>query len=206
MRSNPAPVGHDRQLARARAGETGALGQLLEGYKHYLTLLAELQLDRTMRAKVGVSDVVQETFLDALRDFGQFRGETPAEFASWLRQVLARNLVNQIRQYRGTRRRDIRLEQELAAVVGESSAFVGACLIAPTDPPGRQADRHEAAVRLADALAQLPTDYRDVLVLRYLHELSFPEVADRMCRTLDSVKKLWVRGLIKLRALMPEPV
>lgn len=191
-------------LARARAGEDTARGPLLDGYRHYLTLLARLQLDKALRVKVGASDVVQETFLEAHRDFAQFRGETPAELAGWLRVVLARNLANQVRRYRGTRSRDIRLEQGLAAAVGESSAFVGGTLAAPTDPPGRAADRHEAAVRLADALARLPDDYREVLVLRHLHELSFPEVAERTGKTVDSVKKLWARGLARLRMLMPE--
>ena len=193
-----------RLLAGARAGDPAALGRLLDGYRQYLTLLARLQLDRALRVKVGASDVVQETFLEAHRDFTAFRGTTPGELAAWLRTVLARNLANQVRRYRGTRRRDLRLEQGLAAALGRSSDRLAATLVAPVGSPSQEAARGEAAVLLAEALGRLPPDYREVLVLRNLEELSFPEVADRMERTVDSVKKLWARGLAQLRGLLPE--
>ena len=61
--------------------------------------------------------------------------------------------------------------------------------------PSQQAARREQAVLLAEALARLPEDYREVIILRHLEGLTFPEVAERMGRTVDSVKKLWARGL-----------
>jgi RNA polymerase sigma-70 factor (ECF subfamily) len=52
----------------------------------------------------------------------------------------------------------------------------------------------------------LPADYREVIILRHLEELTFPEVAARMGRSLDSVEKLWARALPRLRrALGSEP-
>ena len=190
-------------LALARTGGA-ALGPLLERYRQYLTLLARMEIGRTLRVKFGASDVVQETFLEAHRDFGGFRGTTPGELAAWLRTLLARNLANQVRRYRGTRRRDVRLEQGMAAALGRSSDRLAASLVAPVASPREEAARGEAAVLLADALAQLPADYRDALVLRNLEELSFPEVAERMGKTVDSVKKLWARGLAQLRTIMRE--
>jgi RNA polymerase sigma-70 factor (ECF subfamily) len=200
---DPVPTA-DSLLARARSGDTAALGRLLDAYRGYLVLLARVQVDKGLRVKLGASDVVQDTFLEAHRDFAQFRGQTAGEFLGWLRQILARNLANQVRRYRGTRARDIRLEQGLAGDLDRSSAALGGTLAAGVGSPSREADRHEAAVRLADALARLPPDYREAIVLRNLEELPFPEVADRMGRTVDSVKKLWARGLAQLRTLMPE--
>ena len=55
---------------------------------------------------------------------------------------------------------------------------------------------------LADALENLPKDYREVLVFRHMEGLTFPEIARRMERTQDSVEKLWVRGLARLRKEM----
>ena len=91
----------------ARTGNRVALGQLLDVYRQYLYFLARVQIDREIQGKIGASDVVQETYLEAHRDFGQFRGGSVAELVGWLRQILARNLSNQIRRYRGTRRRDM---------------------------------------------------------------------------------------------------
>ena len=187
-----------RLLKLAQDGDGAALGQLLESCRPYLTLLARLQIDRRLRGKVDAADLVQETFLEAHRDFAQFRGTTEATLLAWLRQVLARNLANLGRRY-GTQRREVRLERALAVELDESSRVLDQGLAAPGSSPSHQAARREQAVLLADALDQLPADYREVLILRHLEGLSFPEVARRMGRSLDSVDKLWARALARLR-------
>ncbi len=188
----------------ARTGNAQALGRLLDAYRRYLTLLARMQIDRTLRIKLDASDVVQETFLEAHRDFGHFRGTSRGELVAWLRQILARNLANQVRHYRGTKRRDLRLERHLGLAVDRSSEHLAERVVFPGASPSHEAARGEAAVVLANALGQLPADYRDALVLRNLEELTFPEMAERMGRSVDSVKKLWARGLAQLRRLMTE--
>ena len=60
----------------------------------------------------------------------------------------------------------------------------------------------EEAVRLADALGRLPPDYAEVIVLRNLEGLPFAEVAQRMGRSMDSVEKVWIRALDRLRRLL----
>src|SRR6266404_5133916 len=91
-------------LRLARRGVGPALGQLLDRYRNYLKLLARLQIDRRLQGKADASDLVQETFLEAHRDFKQFRGTTEKELVSWLRQILVSNLANLVRHYRGTQR------------------------------------------------------------------------------------------------------
>lgn len=189
-------------LRQARAGNHPALGRLLELYRNYLKLLARLQIDHRLQGKLDASDVVQETFLEAHRDFAQFRGNSEAELVGWLRQILVSNLANVVRHYRGSRRRDIRLERELAHEVDESSRVLDHGLVARQSSPSQQAVRHEQAVLLADALGRLPEDYREAVILRHLEGLSFPEVALRMGRTVDSVKKLWARALARLRGAL----
>ena len=74
--------------------------------------------------------------------------------------------------------------------------------MAPDSGLAALADGGETRVELACQLAQLPPRYREAIVLRHLEQLAFPEVAERMGRSLDSVKKLWVRGLASLRKLL----
>lgn len=186
-------------LGLARRGDSEALGRLLEAYRPYLTLLARVQIGRRLRGKADASDVVQDAFLGVHRDFGQFRGESEREFLAWLRQVLASVLANFIRHYQGTKRRDMRLERQLAEELEESSQALERALVAPHSGPDRQAERREQAVLLAEALNQLGDDDRELLVLRHLEGLTFPEVAKRMGRTLDSVNKRWPRALVRLR-------
>jgi RNA polymerase sigma-70 factor (ECF subfamily) len=186
----------------ARAGQADALGRLLELYRNYLELLARLQIGRRLQSKVDAADVVQETFLDAHAAFAEFRGSTERELVAWLRQVLACNLASLIRRYFGTQRRDVHLERQLAADLDQSSQALDRGFVAATTSPSQQAAQREQAVLLADALGRLPPDYREVIILRQLEGLSFLEVAQHMRRSQESVKKLWVRALIRLRGVL----
>jgi RNA polymerase sigma-70 factor (ECF subfamily) len=200
MRANTVRDQDPSQLLRlAKAGSAAGLGQLLELYRRYLGLLARLQINRRLQARFDASDLVQETFLKAHRHFGQFCGSTEEELLSWLRQILATTLANSVRRHYGTQRRDLRLELELAAELDQSSQALDQCLVARGSSPSQRAARREQAVVLAEMLAQLPEDYREVVILRHLEGLSFPQVASRMSRTVNSVKKLWARALAQLR-------
>jgi len=194
----------EQLMGLAQAGDATALGQLLQLYRNYLGLLARLQVDRRLQGKVDPSDLVQETFLKAHRNFAQFRGRTEEELVSWLRQILTNNLANLVRHYLGRQRRDVRLERQLAAEMDRSSRMLDGGLIAPGSSPSRLASHREQAVLLADALKGLPADYREVLILRHLEGLTFPQVAQRLGRTDDSVQKLWVRALARLRRSLGE--
>jgi RNA polymerase sigma-70 factor (ECF subfamily) len=194
--------GPEQLLREARAGDGATLGRLLEQYRRYLALIANVQIGQRLRGKVDASDVVQETFLEAHRNFGRFRGTSEGELVRWLRQILAANLADLLRRYLGTQGRDVRLEREIEGALDRSSVLLDRGLVALGPSPSQLASHREQAVLLADALSELPDDYREVLVLRHLEGLTFPEVAGRMGRSLDSVEKLWMRGLARLRQVM----
>jgi RNA polymerase sigma-70 factor (ECF subfamily) len=192
----------ERLLLQARQGEEEALGTLLAKYHNYLELLARLEIGRRLQNKVDTADLVQETFLEAHRNFKLFRGSGEQEFVAWLRSILAAKVSNLVRHYIGTQGRDVRREQGLEINLDQSSRMIDRGLMALGSSPSQKVMRSETGVLLAEALAQLPEDYRDVVMLRHLEELSFPEVAERMGKTVDSVQKLWVRALLKLREKM----
>jgi RNA polymerase sigma-70 factor (ECF subfamily) len=194
--------GFDHLLREARAKGGTAQGQLLDQYRNYLTLLARVHIGRQIQGKADAADVVQETFLEAHRGFPGFKGHSEGEFVQWLRRILATTLAHLIRRYLGTQARDVRLERQLAEELDESSRVLDRGLAAPEDSPSQQAVVKEQGVLLADAMEQLPQDYREVLTLRHLESLTFPEVARRMNRTVDSVEKLWVRALARLRQVL----
>jgi RNA polymerase sigma-70 factor (ECF subfamily) len=189
----------DRVLAQAKGGDSAALGSLLEGHRAYLRMLARVQIGRRLRSKLDADDLLQEAFLRAHGAIGRFRGTTGEEFLSWLRGILAHVLADQIRRYHGTGQRDPKLERALEMEFEHSSDGFARALAAPTSSPSQRVVRHERAVRLAQAMERLPEAAREVLVLRHFEELSFPEIASRMGRTLDGVKNLWIRALARLR-------
>jgi RNA polymerase sigma-70 factor (ECF subfamily) len=197
--------GGPEQALREARQTAAALGRLLESYRPYLHLLARSAVGRRLQGKADASDLIQETFLEAHRGFARFQGGTEGELLGWLRRILAARVADLLRRYLGAQGRDVRLERELEAELDDQSAQVGAALAASISSPSQQADRREQTVLLADALARLPDDYREVVALRHLEGLSFPEVARRMGRSLDSVEKLWLRALARLRREMGGP-
>jgi RNA polymerase sigma-70 factor (ECF subfamily) len=203
--SPAAPSCAEDLLARARGGCAGSWGQLLDRYANYLALLARVEVGRRLRGKADPADLVQETFLQAHRNLPQFRGATEAEFLAWLRQILASRVAKLLRRYLGTRARDVRLERQIQDDLDRSSGCLDGGLCSPAESPSGQAARREQAVLLADALAGLAPRYREVLVLRALERLPFKAVAQRLGETEDSVQKLWVRGLQKLRLCLEGP-
>jgi RNA polymerase sigma-70 factor (ECF subfamily) len=189
----------EQLLTAARAGDDGALGRLLERYGAYLSLMARLQIGRRLQGKVDPADLVQEAFLEASKHFTQFRGASEPELASWLRQILAGCVAHLVRRYYGTQARDVRLERTLEDELDQSSRACGQGLIAEQSTPSQLASRREQAVLLADALDRLPVDYREVIILRHLEGLTFPQVASRMGRSVASVEQLCARALPRLR-------
>jgi RNA polymerase sigma-70 factor (ECF subfamily) len=203
--TSPTATDPEQLLGQARAGSAPALGQLLESYRSYLTLLARLQIGRRLQGKADAADLVQEAFLAAHNHFAQFLGTSEGEFLGWLRQILASRLAKLVRHYCGTRGRDVRLERRLAVELDQSSWALDVAFVAPHSTPSQGAANREQAALLADALERLPEGYREVLILHHLEGLSLPEVARRLGRTLDSVKNRWLRALARLRHLLGSP-
>ena len=186
----------------AKCTRPGALGSLLELYRNYLRILARSQLHPELLSRATPSDVVQDTFLDAYRDFVQFRGNTPAEFLAWLRRILVRNIASLVEHHLVAQKRDVRKEVSLDAIArafDHSTCRLDQVLAAAVSSPSGQGQSSERAALVADHLARLPSQYRDVLVMRHLEELSFEQVAERMERTAAATRMLWVRAIDRLR-------
>ena len=168
----------DLLLTRARAGRRrgagpapGTLSQLSASGRPAL-------IGQALRVRLDASDLVQETFLKAAREFGQFLGSTEPELTAWLRQILVRTLANQAKHHRRLGR-DYQRQESLEAMLDRSSEAVQHALATPSESPSTHAVRREQAVLLADALEKLPADYREVFILRNLEHIPFDEVAAR---------------------------
>ncbi len=107
-------------LILAKAGCSPALVRLLDRYRDPLAEQARGQIGRRLRVKVDVEDMLQEVSLEAYRDIGKFRGSTEGEFLCWLRKILDTILLNQVRHYFGTRRRNLRRERRLVLDADDS--------------------------------------------------------------------------------------
>ncbi len=191
----------------ARGGDAGSRDRLFEMCRNYLALVARSQVETWLRVKVDASDLVQQTMLEAHRDFERFEGGSEQEWLAWLRGILKHNAADFVRQYRGTAKRQARREVRFRDPADSRSP--GAPEPAADDAtPSQEFLQLDNELRVTAAVAELSLDYREVIVLRNLQRLSFNEVAQRMGRSRPAVQMLWMRAIKKLQEAMggQEPV
>jgi len=181
----------DILVASAAGGNADAFGQLLDATSGMVTSIV-LAIVRDVDMS---QDVAQEVFLSAWRDLKKLRN--PASFLPWLRQI-ARNHAHQALRT-GIRRRRWLLpfaghEERLETVAaGEASARTRLL----------EAEQGEA---LRNALAALPDETREVIILFYREGQSVRQVATLLDLSEDAVKKRLSRARTALRGLVLDQV
>jgi RNA polymerase sigma-70 factor (ECF subfamily) len=191
----------EQWIRAAREGCPEALGRLLETCRRYLLLVANQELAAALRPKVAPSDLVQDTLLEAGRDFPRFRGATEEELLGWLRKILHNNLAN-VRRHFEAEKRLVDREVPLADV---GSGDLLASILQQMETPSRQAAARERDEQLERALQQLPEHYRGILLLHAAEGLTFVQIAERLGGSADAARKLWGRAVEELARLLESP-
>ncbi len=192
----------------AKNGEASSIGDLLQIYRNYLSILASAQFKQRLKPRVSPSDVVQETLLCAHKRFDQFQGRTEKELVAWLRVILVNSIAKFVERHVLTKQRDVRRDisiDKLGAAMDNSAVRVSGFLASKGKTPSVVFQEREDAIGLSDQLAKLSEEHRQVLVLRNLQELPFEEIANRMNRSGPATRMLWLRALDKLRKLYLDP-
>jgi RNA polymerase sigma-70 factor (ECF subfamily) len=184
-------------LPAAKAGSSRALGQVLEATRRYLLWVARREIDPDLQPKGGPSDLVQETFLEAQRDFGQFTGSSEADLLAWLRRLLLNNLYNFSRRYRETAKRRLAGELSLDSAGPDRESAIDV-LDEGRSPGDDLMDREQAEI-VERAMARLPEDYRRVIQLWQEEKRTFQEIGLRMGRSPNATRMLWMRAIERLQ-------
>lgn len=167
--------------------------------------IRRMQLDRRVRHCCDSSDLIQETYLRALKGLGGCEARTEGEFVAWLGKVLKHVTIDQGRAARA-RKRDPAMLVSLQATLSQSSIDLQKLVAANTPSPSARLRGDELRLRLADAIDQLPEDQRDAVILRDLCEESLDDIAEQLGKTDRSVAGLLVRGRRRLRELLADLV
>ena len=185
-------------LVQAQNGSGTSRGVLLEEFRQYLELFADRCLDPELQPKASKSDIVQQSFLEAHADFKSFRGQTREELRSWLKEIVRNNVANIRRLFQGTQKRELGREIPLTEDDDSDRTHVGPA--APDPSPSGVASLHEESLRLEQAVQRLPDHYREVVLLYHRDHLSFEEIAARLDKSAEAVRKLWTRAVDRLAA------
>jgi RNA polymerase sigma-70 factor (ECF subfamily) len=167
-----------------------------------LILVAHQELDRSLRQKLGASDLVQDTFIAAQRAFDRFHGRSQEELLAWLRQILVHKISEARRHYYGAQRRTlVREAQQSESTNGAGAAWNE---IASDSTPDRQLVSGETTDRIARAMDTLSLDHQQVIRLRNWELLGFDEIGRRMDRSAGAARALWMRALEKLALVLEQ--
>ncbi|MFO1007909.1 MAG: sigma-70 family RNA polymerase sigma factor [Planctomycetaceae bacterium] len=169
------------------------LREMLEAERNYLLTIASQELGLHLMAKGGESDLVQDTFLYAIRDVRHFSGRTPNEFRSWLRSILRHNLLNFRRRYLDTAKREAGCEVPLG------STFEAVCPDGKIPSPSRVVMQTEMMASLKAAIRSLTPAYQQIIELRSIQQLSFEDIARRLNSSAEASRKLWCRAVEALQ-------
>jgi len=191
-------------IQQARQGDAAGRDRLFALCRSYLEIVARAQVESSLRAKVDASDLVQETLLEAFRDFPRFGGNSEQEWLAWLKRILAHNAADFVRRYRGTAKRQARREVPIRGPQDSTFVHGAAEPPAPCLTPSQEFLQIDEELRVTAALSELPADYQEVIVLRNLQRLPFNEVAERMERSRPAVQMLWMRAIRKLQESLGE--
>lgn len=195
-------------IAQARAGRVDALGELCGLYRNYMRMVVRTGLGPKLRERVELSDVVQETLVEVIRQFPQFTGQNEAALVGWLRRLVGQKLADLGRYHSRAKRSggspDVPLDATLDPAGGGDSAGGGGgklldMLALSQTSPSEAASRRELTVLLADAVAGLAEGEAEVLWLYHAENLSFESIGDRLGVSRKSVRGIYARGLRSLK-------
>jgi RNA polymerase sigma-70 factor (ECF subfamily) len=197
-------------LTRARGGDSEALGKLCALYENYLRMVIRTGLGPRLRARVELSDAIQETLVEVVRQFPRFTGQTEAAVVGWLRCLAGQKLAD-LGKYYGRAKRagdataapldsDPRNEQQ-----GKSGTSRLDMLALSQTSPSEAASRREQLARLADAVASLAGPEADVLWLYFVEEITFGAIGERLELSRKAVSRICASGLKHVRRSLDGP-
>lgn len=180
---------------------TDDLTTLFERHRAALRRAVELRLDRRVRARLDISDVVQETFLEALRRWPEYqRQDAPMPADLWLHWLARERVLHLHRMHLGAEQRAV--GREVPPLPEASSVVLARGLAGAGPSPSHEAALGELVERLRQALGRLNDDDRDLILWRHFEQLSNREVAVLLGITEAAAGKRYVRALERLRGLL----
>ena len=169
-------------VRRFRDGDDDALNRLFARYYDRVLRIVRIRMGQRLRSRMDSVDIVQNTFGAALAGLDEFEMREPGSLIQWL-STIAENQLRGAADYLGAQKRDSRLEVALAAIKsqlhsGEFTFEPEAQVVSPID----ESSYSEVREILDECVAQLPDDYREVILLRNFAGCSWDCITEEMGR------------------------
>jgi RNA polymerase sigma-70 factor, ECF subfamily len=192
----------ETRLQDLTGGDEQALEWLLDRHRSRLRRMIALRIDDRLSSRLDPSDVVQETLTDAARKLPDYARDRPLPFYPWLHRIALERLAQTHRHHLRTLRREAGRERTEELVTDGSTARLADAIAASGTSPSGHVIREEERLLVASALERLPEADREILVMRYLDQLSFSEIASILDITEGAVRVRHFRALERIGPLL----
>ncbi len=186
-------------IEQATRGDVAARHELLELYRENLRRMVAARLDHRLTSRVDPSDVVQETLVDASKRMDDYLQSRPLPFLAWLRQIAGERVIDTHRRHIVSQRRSVTREDRITEVPDDSSRALARQFLAHDTSPSNRLSHKERRDQIMAALASLSVRDREVLVMRYLEQLSVSDISEALGTTVGAVKARLLRALLHMR-------
>ncbi len=188
-------------VALAKDGNDSALNQLCNVYGERVHWIVRLRMGKELRSKLESMDLVQDVLFSALRDLGDFTYKNEGDFLRWLSKIAENRLRDNVDKLHADKRdirKEVRLDNHGPTTGGRFFAVPGP-IHATT--PSVIMSRKEDLEELAKAMDELKPEYKEVIVLAKIEELSYKEISDKLGKSNEAVRKLVSRAMAVLTSV-----
>jgi RNA polymerase sigma-70 factor, ECF subfamily len=196
----------DELLVHCRAGDAGAVNELMDRHREVLRQLVRMRLDQKILRRLDVSDVVQEVLVEANRRLQDYLRNPVMSFRLWLRQIAQDRIIDAHRRHRVSARRSVDREQGLAVPRGvdQSSMQLAGMLSDHNLTPAAAALQHELARKVESAITQLDPRDNEIIVMRHYEHLSNQEIAQALNLTEPAASMRYLRAVRRLKTILQD--
>jgi RNA polymerase sigma-70 factor (ECF subfamily) len=193
-------------IHRAAAADPDATAQLMARHRERLKRMVAVRLDRRISARLDASDIVQDALAEAFKRLPAYLAEPPLPFYPWLRRLAWQRIVEAHRHHMGAERRAVGRERRVDVPLPDQSTWnLAAALVARQSSPSQHIMRQQRNTEVHDALGKLSQHDQELLVLRYLEQLSLADIAEILSCSEAAVKMRHMRALQRLGVMLTPP-
>lgn len=191
-------------LAGVQGGDPDCVNRLLDRHRDSLRRMVQMRLDQKIQRRVDVSDVIQDVLVEASRRLSEYVKAPGLPFHLWLRQIAKDRIIDAHRRHRGSAKRSVDKERPLAVPAGEerSTMELAAQLKDPELTPAAAATQQEMAQCVEQAIAQLPDQDCEIIIMRHYEHLTNQEIALALGLSEPAASMRYLRAIRRLRELL----
>jgi RNA polymerase sigma-70 factor, ECF subfamily len=195
----------DELVRRVAEGDEAAVSALLDRHRNRLKRMVAVRMDDAISARVDPSDVVQETLIEAVRKLPRYCRDPAIGFYPWLRQIAWEKVIEHHRRHLGAQQRSVRREEAPSLMLSDQSALqLANRFVSEQTSITGGVMRRELRSKVRATLSRLSESDREVLVLRYLEQLTADEAAAVLGVTKEAVKSRQRRAIVRFTRLVSE--